>query len=61
MFSCSLAVLKSDTFTQAKRSEFIREVEIMSSPQMRHPNLVLLLGAVVQNVEQWAMITGTLD
>jgi hypothetical protein len=51
-------VLKTDTFSQVKKNEFIREVEIMSSPQMRHPNLVLLLGACVQNVEKWAMITG---
>lgn len=32
----------------------------MSSAQMRHPNLVLLLGACVQKVGKWAMITGIL-
>lgn len=51
-------MLKSDIFSQAKKNEFLREVEIMSSPQMRHPNLVLLLGACVQKVGKWAMITG---
>lgn len=54
-------VLKSDIFSQAKKNEFLREVEIMSSPQMRHPNLVLLLGACVQKVGKWAMITGIIQ
>lgn len=53
----AIKVLKSDQITKGKKHEFLREVEIMSSPQMRHPNLVLLQGACVAKVGKWAMIT----
>lgn len=49
---------------QRKKNEFFREVKIMSSPAMKHPNIVQLLGASAST--EWAMITelcakGSLD
>lgn len=51
----AIKVLKSNQITQSKKDEFLREINIMSSSQMKHPHLVLLLGACVEG--RWAMVT----